>query len=196
MNIALLIPISEPRLTSDIYEEVLETCNKQYPKMFLKLIDKWVRVQPQLFDHSAWLYRFQTARDLNSYSLQALALLYLWNKQYEKALNCYLEISYEDDGDSGKDMKDKKAEDKATYMHVFELIEKENLFSVVRDRIVNLIKLSEALSANLLVKRVDQIPVHVVVNQLRGDRHKQLLHWYLHTMFVKFEPYNTDVEYS
>eukprot|EP01035_Chromulina_nebulosa_P019588 gene19588-25491_t len=85
-------------------------------------------------------------------------------------------------------------ENHKSYIHVFELIEKEKLFDIIKEKVVNLLRLSKELSVALLIKHIDKLPVQQIVKQLKVD--KRLLHFYLHTLFMKYEPYNTDKQYS
>ena len=70
----------------------------------------------------------------------------------------------------------------------------QNLFGVIKDRILHLVRLSPELSETLLMRNIDKLPVYAVVEQLKDDR--ALLHWYLHGLFVNIpEIYNTQ-EYA
>jgi hypothetical protein len=73
---------------------------------------------------------------------------------------------------------------------VFELIEKQNLFDEVRDKLKLLIAISRELSMAFLVKHLDKLPVMLVVKQLKSSR--RVLKWYLHSLFAMVpEIYNT-----
>lgn len=73
---------------------------------------------------------------------------------------------------------------------VFELIEKQNLFDEIRDKLKLLIAISRDLSMTFLVKHLDKLPVMLVVKQLKSSR--RVLKWYLHSLFTTVpEIYNT-----
>lgn len=178
-----------------------------------------------------------STRQLDSNCMETLAQLYLWNKQYEKALNCYLDIQYDQSINSNTSMNfhDRrtnsicisnsfvgnnsiilsetestatnsldmnkivlnnisKSEEKLNFIHVFELIEKQRLFSNIREKIINLFRLSKELAVNLLLKHIDKFSISHVVKQLKPNR--KLLHYYLQFMFLKYESYNIDNIYA
>ena len=69
--------------------------------------------------------------------------------------------------------------EKSKYRHVFLLIEKQNLFNVVSNKIVNLIRLSRPLSAKLLIQHIDKLPARHIAAQLIKTGDRRLLHWYV-----------------
>lgn len=254
--LAPYIPTQSPRLPQSLYEFVLETLYSTDQRVLRRVMERWGRLESgsmttgavngvnnnsnSLFDHSKWRQRLETAKELSSDLTEILALLYIWSRQYSKAIVCFLKITYPESTESSSllsnmsngskgssfslsssnnqssgsldtvtylnptqdshedvnrlDRSNARQEDRSIYVQVFELIEKENRFKDAEDKVMNLIRLSPELAASLLVRRADKFPVASVVKQLRGDR--RVLHWYLHTMFTKFESYNMDPEYS
>lgn len=132
---------------------------------------------------------------LDPFCLEAQAQLYVYSQQYDKALTCYLDIqglqassqdtqlgydlaadSQTSSGAVGGAVSERKGS-----QHVFELIEKEELYSVVKGQILNLVRLSRSQAGPLLVRHLNYFPVAAVASQLAGDR--CLLLWYLHLLF-------------
>jgi vacuolar protein sorting-associated protein 41 len=219
------IPTSNPKLSSTVYELLLEHFFKHESTTFLSLIELWGRIKPALFNHEVLIRRLESSPSLDPWSMEGLAQLYLWSKKYEKALNTYLDINYalvseSQDNASGVSRSRRtvteesvqvhasekttamtmaspqahRSEERANFIHVFELIEKESLYEVVQHKILNLFRLSRELSVSMLTKHVDRFPVAAVVRQLRVD--KRLLKYYLHYLFTKYEAYNNDRQYS
>lgn len=130
-------------------------------------------------DHSGFL------RGNKSYYLAALAHLYLLSNQHEKALNAYLQMNINTSASSSVDEKggvtNVDREVMSEYRQIFELIEKESLFSAIENKIINLIQISKDLSGKLLLNNVDKLPIKQVASQLSVDA--RLLFWYLHLVF-------------
>ena len=122
--------------------------------------------------------------------LEAQAILHTAGGDYAKALNCYLEIKVSDNWFQQASHMDEVA-DSAHYKHVFDLIERKNLFSAISSKVINLLRLSKPLSRKLLVSHVDKLPVHLVATQLAAADERVLL-WYLEALFADaFETYNS-----
>lgn len=68
------------------------------------------------------------------------------------------------------------------HRHVFELIEKENLFHSIAGKIRYLVRLSRPLCQRLLLSHLDKLPIGSVAAQLQSDR--DLLRWYLTALFA------------
>lgn len=185
------IPTVSPRLSQAVYELVIETFANRNSKFFLTVVKQWGRIQPQLFNHANLLSKLDSARGLDAWCMEAKAQLHLWAGDFKQALNCYLDISYPEDNNTPTSS---QQEDKETYSHVFELIDKKNLYTEARDRVLNLVRMSKPLAASMLLKNMDKFPIPAIVRQLKSD--KRLLHWYLHTVFCKYDRYNIDNEFS
>ena len=122
--------------------------------------------------------------------LEAQAILYTSMGDYAKALNCYLEIKISDSWFQQTNESDQVPES-AHYKHVFDLIEKKNLFSTISSKIINILRLSKPLSRKLLVSHIDKLPVHLVATQLAAVDERVLL-WYLEALFADaFEAYSS-----
>lgn len=243
LDLLKYIPISNPLLPESVYQFIMESLFLQESFVFLTLIEKWGRIRPPLFSHSMLINRLESSPQLDPWAMEGLAQLYLWNGKYERALNRYLDINYEQIDSITRKMRTEdydididrdrlanyhnissrskssepidliasfqeslssinntsktmmnKGDEKSHFIHVFELIEKENLYDTVREKIINLFRLSRELSANLLAKNVDKFPIASVVRQLKFD--KKILLYYLHYMFHKYDPYNNDRQYA
>ena len=192
------IPISLPRLPSSVYEVVLEDLLQGDAKMFLQTVKSWAKIQPRLFDHDMLLLRLETVHSPDKFILEAEAELYVVAKQYEKAIHAYLEIEGErcKDARSSSSIAQKSStakviDESRDFSHIFDLIERQDLFNSVRDKLVNMFRLSRAHTEEFLLRNIDKLPVKVVVRQLKIDR--RCLCWYLHLIFTNcFETYNTE----
>lgn len=234
VHILPYIPVDDPLLPKEVYEVVLETFFLHDSRLFLSLVELWGRLKPPIFSHEGLLARLESAPELDSFCMEAVALLYLWLKKYEKALDCYLEINYNSSMNSlspispispktlisgfsnntsfeinpmkylqrstpklstrEKDL-NRKVEENSNFIHVFELIEQECLYDIIKEKVVNLMRLSKELSVSLLMRNIDKIPIAHVVRQLKAVD-KYLLHYYLNYMFRKYDMYNNDKTYS
>lgn len=197
-HLILSIPMSSPRLPSTVYEVVLESLLQSDTKALYSIVRKWGCVSPALFDHQGLLLRLENYRGLDRWLLQAEAMMYVFSKQYPKALSAYLQCALLQNSNishrSQPVTADDDEEEEETYMHVFELIEQHDLFDSVRHQLHALMLLSREHCAALLVRNIDRLPVPQVVQQLQNER--QLLHWYLHSIFTALpDAYNT-AEYA
>lgn len=77
--------------------------------------------------------------------LEALALLYSYEYEYDKALKMYLKLQHKD---------------------VFQLIKKHNLYSNIKSSIIELIKLDSEQAISLLLEK-NKISPEIVVDELR-----------------------------
>ena len=195
--ISSMIPIERPRLPNPVYEVVIETFLHSSSKALLDVVDRWGYLDPPLFNRELLLTRLEAAREIDPWYLETQAKLYMVSNQYENALNCYLSIATNPLLESSVERsitEETLESERNKYQHVFELIEKHNLFDAIKDKIVNLVRLSKELSANLLIRNLDILPVPSIAKQLRVE--KQLLHWYLQTLFTRIpEKYNSQ-EYA
>lgn len=198
------IPFDKPRLSTSVYEMVIENFFISNPKALNEVVEKWGKIIPPLFNHNNLLLRLENIKSNvdNPWYLETQGKLYILSDQYENALNCYLQIlkpiGEENDIIEGYENslinEPIISERSSHYKYVFELIEKFSLYDCIKEKIFNLIRLSKELSANLLVRNLEKLPVSVVARQLRID--KKILHWYLHTLFSRIpEQYNTQ-EYA
>lgn len=206
-SIAGIIPTERPTLLSAVYEAVLLGLMQDHPAVFLDTVKRWGRIKPPLFDHQSLLRtleqqkagdRLQTA---SSYFVEAQAQLYIISHMYEKAVSCYLDPRIAErlaSATSGAtSYKMEKEEGKADYRFVFDLIERQNLFRSVSNKVINLVRLSKQLASKLLLAHIDKLPIRSVAQQLSADR--RLFLWYLHLLFtdpMAREIYSEELEYA
>ena len=154
----------EQALSSRIYELILYEYLKLDSKGFLKLVQDW---NPALYKTDVIVkvvleHLLNTEVDKNVY-LEALALLYCYQKKYDKALTTYLTLQHKD---------------------VFTLITKHNMHNVIHDKILDLMTLDCDKAISILLEK-PRVPVEVVEKQLATN--DKLLFKYLDA-YSKIEP--------
>jgi hypothetical protein len=98
--------------------------------------------------------------------------------QYEDAILCYLSIKQPRTLPAASSSTVPGVETDLSqhpYHHIFEIIEKKALFSVIEDKIINVCRLSLELAGLLLIRCHESLAIPTVARQLRSDR--QLLYW-------------------
>ena len=99
--------------------------------------------------------------------MNALAELYIAGRQFDKALELYLQQGA-------------KCTNSA---HVFELVEQHELWESARQHVRPLVLLAPDMAVAMLVGHIDSVPATEVVQQLHGQREFQ--HKYLDSLFHK-----------
>lgn len=155
----------EQALSSHIYESIFYEYLKLDSQGFLKLVQEW---NPTLYKTGVIVkevleHLLNTEVDKNIY-LEALALLYCYQKKYDKALTTYLTLQHKD---------------------VFTLITKHNMYNVIHDKILELMTLDSDKATAVLLDKT-KVPVEVVEKQLAN--HDLLLFKYLDA-YSKIYPY-------
>lgn len=138
----------EQALSSHVYELIFYEYLKVDPQGFLKLVQEW---NPALYRTAIIVkevleHLLTTKVDKNIY-LEALALLYCYQKKYDKALNSYLTLKHKD---------------------VFKLITKHQMYNVIHDKILDLMNLDCDKAISVLLEKVN-VPVEVVEKQLENN---------------------------
>ncbi|XP_046959618.1 vacuolar protein sorting-associated protein 41 homolog [Vanessa cardui] len=141
--------IPEQALSSHIYELIFYEYLKVDPNGFLKLVQEW---NPALYKTCIIVkevleHLLTTEVDKNIY-LEALALLYCYQKKYDKALTTYLKLQHKD---------------------VFTLITKHNMYSVIYDKIFDLMNLDCDKAISVLLQDKTKVPYEVVEKQLENN---------------------------
>ncbi|XP_026486641.1 vacuolar protein sorting-associated protein 41 homolog [Vanessa tameamea] len=141
--------IPEQALSSHIYELIFYEYLKVDPNGFLKLVQEW---NPALYKTGIIVkevleHLLTTEVDKNIY-LEALALLYCYQKKYDKALTTYLKLQHKD---------------------VFTLITKHNMYSVIYDKIFDLMNLDCDKAISILLQDKTKVPYEVVEKQLENN---------------------------
>lgn len=148
------IPLGQPQLEPECYESILTAALYNKTLLFKKLVCEW---NPDLYRAASIIDKcFRRITDLNATEstantrelvniYPALAHLFAYVRNFERALSIYLLL------------KDNT---------IFNVINKYQLFSMVKDRIVELMDIDCNLAIRLLIDNEDQIPVKQVVTQL------------------------------
>jgi vacuolar protein sorting-associated protein 41 len=111
-----------------------------------------------------------------SYIMEALAELYTATEQYDQALRIYLS---QGSFCTSKDL-------------AFKLISEHQLWTLVQNKVSNLLQIDRATAIRMLVNQTEQLKIVDVVKQLEYDR--EVLHEYLHELFMhRFTEYNTEL---
>lgn len=156
-SLATLIPTDKPTLDTSVYEAVLTSLLADSPKVFLEIVKRWGRVKPALFNHTNLLRTLEVQKtttdkgQAGSYFIEAQAQLYIFAHMYERAVNCYLDsrigdrIASSNNNTSGvgnsvtsykHDAEDNSSNNNAiAYRFVFDLIERQNLFKAVSNKV-------------------------------------------------------------
>ncbi|CAI5740583.1 unnamed protein product [Hyaloperonospora brassicae] len=217
--IARYIPTASPRLPMAQYEMVLKHFLDSDPGQLLELIRKWPKPRRQdslfvkqqsdgdasdvapeytetthvfepLYDAQAWINQLETVvrrrriAEANvdrlsvetTYLVEALAELYTATEQYDNALRIYIS--------QGESCSNKE--------FAFKLITEHQLWSLVANKVVNLMRIDKAIAVRMLVNQTEQLKISDIVVQLEGE--PELLHTYLHELVLRRSgEYNTEV---
>ncbi|GMF33415.1 unnamed protein product [Phytophthora fragariaefolia] len=217
--IARYMPTTNPRLPKVQYEMVLKHFLDSDPGQLLELIRKWPKPRRQdtpavkqqsgggvsavapeytemthvfepLYDAQAWINQLETVvrrrriaeadADRLSvetmYLMEALAELYTATEQYDQALRIYLS---QGEFCSNKDF-------------AFKLITEHQLWSLVANKVVNLMRIDKAIAVRMLVNQTEQLKISDIVTQLEGE--PELLHTYLHELVShRLGEYNSEI---
>ncbi|XP_025830960.1 vacuolar protein sorting-associated protein 41 homolog [Agrilus planipennis] len=156
----------ESKLDPHIYEMVLYEYLQMDAKGFLNLVKEW---NPQLYNTyaviNAVLERLLVSDYEKEIYLEALAMLYSYERKYDKSLSMYLKLKNVD---------------------VFNLIKKHNLYNVIHDMIIELMDLNPEITIELLLQQ-KHVPSEVVVEKLKN--HELYLYRYLDALDKKEKKY-------
>lgn len=134
------------KLNPQVYEMVLYEYLKLDRPGFLSLIKEW---PPNLYNTTAVINAIHDhfeKKDKNIL-LEALAILYSHEREYDKALTMYLKLQHKD---------------------VFQLIKKHNLYAAIHKMVVELIKLDSEKAISMLLEK-NKISPEIVVAELEGQ---------------------------
>eukprot|EP01091_Cochliopodium_minus_P012545 TRINITY_DN3820_c0_g1_i1.p1 TRINITY_DN3820_c0_g1~~TRINITY_DN3820_c0_g1_i1.p1 ORF type:complete len:888 (-),score=239.42 TRINITY_DN3820_c0_g1_i1:117-2780(-) len=171
-EISTHIPIANPTLNKRVYELVLNYFLECDQERFLETIKDW----------PSNLYDIQTIINVLSVKEQttgndkltdALAILYTYDKQYDKTLKLYLKL--------------KKGE-------VFKLIKEHKLYNAISEEVLLLLEFDQKSAVELLVEKYQEIPISGVVKQLK--EHEKLLFIYLNALIEKYPNEGADFHES
>ncbi|XP_019871833.1 vacuolar protein sorting-associated protein 41 homolog [Aethina tumida] len=139
----------ESKLNPHIYEMILYEYLKLDCKGFLHLVKEW---SPSLYNIcaviNALLEHLMHCDTNNVVYLEALAILYSYEKRYDKSLSMYLKLKHKD---------------------VFTLIQKHKLYSVIQDMLTELMDLDYKKAIALLLEK-DTISTDTIVEKLKHNQ--------------------------
>ncbi|CAH0494138.1 unnamed protein product [Peronospora farinosa] len=217
--IARYMPTASPRLPKVQYEMALKHFLDSDPGQLLELIRKWPKPRRQdaltvkqqsegdisdvapeytetmhvfepLYDAQAWINQLETVvrrrriaeADVSRlsvetmYLMEALAELYTATEQYDHALRIYIS--------QGEFCSNKE--------FAFKLITEHQLWSLVANKVVNLMRIDKAMAVRMLVNQTEQLKISDIVVQLEGE--PELLHTYLHELVLyRLGEYNSEI---
>lgn len=156
-SVSPYIPRS-PECTLDphMYEMILYEYLKLDAKGFLNVVKEW---KPSLYNTCAVInavLEHLLICDTNRKTyLESLAILYSYEKKYDKSLSMYLQLKNKG---------------------VFNLIQERNLHGVIHNMILDLMNLDKDKTVALLLEK-NQVPPEVVIEKLSD--HEMQLYWYL-----------------
>lgn len=147
----------DSKLNPQVYEMVLYDFLKTDREGLLYLLKEW---PSNLYNPKAVIKAIHSHFDKTDTNvlLEALALLYSFEHEYDKALKMYLKLQHKD---------------------VFQLIKKHNLYNNIKSSLIELIKLDSEQAISLLLDR-KKISPETVVDELR--KNEKMLFLYLDTL--------------
>ncbi|CAM6008740.1 unnamed protein product [Sphagnum balticum] len=169
-SLAPHIPTSNPQLRDTVYEVVLNALvtNPAYHEQLVTTIKAW---PSNIYAFPTIISAIQLQISTGSKSpmlKEALAELYVRDKQYERALAIYVELQKP---------------------YLFDFIQQHNLYAAIHNKVVPLMRLDGKQAVQLLVNQSNRIEAFEVVSQLQtGETDENLrkyLHLYLHGLFEK-----------
>uniref|UniRef100_A0A914D3T3 RING-type domain-containing protein n=1 Tax=Acrobeloides nanus TaxID=290746 RepID=A0A914D3T3_9BILA len=177
LKLVPVIPTKSPQLEPECYEVILTSALICKPMLFKKLVHMW---NPDLYRVGAIIDKIikrmhdnlnhdpnqsSLSKEEITYLYQSLAHLYVYTRNFERALELYLLLK-----------------DPA----VFNAIKKHRLFGHVKDRIVELMDINADLAVRLLLDDDEEtVPASTVVTQLSRMPKLQML--YLNRLLSKGE---------
>ncbi|KAG7210413.1 hypothetical protein KM043_011945 [Ampulex compressa] len=155
-SISSYLPRGDVILDPFIYEMVLYEYLKMDPDGFLQLVKEW---SPKLYTVAAVvngvLEHLLVHNQRQNVLLEALAILYIHDGKYDKALAMYLKLKHKD---------------------VFQLIQKYNLYDSIYDMIEGLMDLDAERATQMFLEK-DKVPSEIVIQKL--DHNQRYLYLYL-----------------
>mmetsp|Transcript_26754 Transcript_26754/g.64857 ORF Transcript_26754/g.64857 Transcript_26754/m.64857 type:complete len:945 (-) Transcript_26754:128-2962(-) len=163
-TIAPFIPVEKPRLNSNIYDLVLNHLIRTDPKGLLGYLHVWpVGIYSMEKTISAVIDRLnQKVTQQSSDLMRALGELYMMDKQFEKAVQVYLQLRSDE---------------------VFKYVRSLDLFNHVKSYVLQMMQLDEGKTIDLLLENLHRFTVREVAEQLEDN--PRLLHVFLHALFTK-----------
>ncbi|CAI5454571.1 unnamed protein product [Caenorhabditis angaria] len=150
--LADVLPTSNPQLEPENYEGVLQAALFNDVKLFRKLVQMW---SPDLYRTFYIIHRTQwriqeitkipnTAQD-EKILMDSLAHLYLYERKYDQALKIFMSL-----GDT----------------QIFNVVNKHQLFEMVKDQIQDLMKIDSDLALRLVLDNEDSVEPSFVMDKI------------------------------
>ncbi|XP_066597846.1 vacuolar protein sorting-associated protein 41 homolog isoform X2 [Prorops nasuta] len=162
-SISSYLPRGDITLDPMIYEMVLYEYLQMDPDGFLELVKEW---SPKLYTVAAVVNGVLEHLIIHSKSQnvlkEALAILYIHDKKYDKALAQYLQLRHKD---------------------VFQLIQRYNLYTSIYNMIESLMDLDAERAIQFLLDKDSKISSDIVVQMLKENPH--YLYMYLDALDMK-----------
>ncbi|EFO27178.2 hypothetical protein LOAG_01303 [Loa loa] len=171
LQLAKYLPVRDPQLEPECYQCVLIAALYNHPVLFYNLIKVW---NPDLFRVGAitdMAMKRIVHENVNPLSendavaiYRSLARLYLYERKYNKALMLYIMLN-----------------DKT----VFQVIEKYQLFDLVKNDLTKLMDIDTNLTIRLLIENAGSLPTKTILTQLAMYPKLQMA--YLNSLFERNE---------
>uniref|UniRef100_F1KSV0 Vacuolar protein sorting-associated protein 41 n=1 Tax=Ascaris suum TaxID=6253 RepID=F1KSV0_ASCSU len=153
LQVAKYLPVKDPQLEPESYQSVLVAALYNHPLLFHGLIKAW---NPELYRVGAIIDMAmkRVMQDVVTYPLtsqqvaaiyRALAILHTHERKYDKALMLYIRLN-----------------DKT----VFQVIERYNLFDLVKNDISKLMEVDADLAIRLVIENANSLPARTVLTQM------------------------------
>ena len=170
------VPERNPKLSSYLYQTILDTFLRSDTSLFLSTVLHWISIKHHFLDTDLFLDIIEDVKPNDSYSLEAKALFFGYRYQYESSLKSYLKIRIpRTEPMSGS------YDEKGIYAAVFDLIISRNLFKNIKSQASTLVLLSKPLATKFFVQNYDRIVIHDICDEFRL-KSKSLLLWYLNVL--------------
>ncbi|GAB5371679.1 hypothetical protein AAMO2058_001600500 [Amorphochlora amoebiformis] len=163
-TIAPFIPVKTPRLSTKIYNLVLNHLVQIDPPCLLKYLHVW---PVGIYDLSATITAVidrlnQKVTQQSPDLMRALGELYMFDKQFEKAIQVYLQLKSDE---------------------VFMYVRSLDLFGFVKGYVLQMMTLDQPKTLELFMENLHRFTVREVVDQL--EENPRLLHAFLNELFLK-----------
>ncbi|CAL2050082.1 unnamed protein product [Caenorhabditis brenneri] len=161
--LAEVLPDVKPTLDAASYEKVLLACLFNNPELFRRLVQTWspdLYMTNTIIDRTQWriqqISKSGEIKDIEKTEkvlLESLAHLYLYERKYESALKILM-----------------SCQDR----QIFNVIDKHQLFDLVKDQITDLMHIDSELALRLLLNNADSVEPSFVMEKIGRQPRLQL----------------------
>ncbi|ULT82386.1 hypothetical protein L3Y34_011977 [Caenorhabditis briggsae] len=158
-----VLPDSKPRLDPSAYEKVLLASLFNNVKLFRRLVQTWspdLYMTSTIIDQTQWRIQqisksedIEDVEEVEKILMDALAHLYLYERKYESALKILM-ICQD--------------------FQIFNVIDKHQLFDLVKDQISDLMNINSERALRLLLDNADSVEPSFVMAKINGQPKLQL----------------------